>query len=196
MIYHESHSFHPPVRKGSDNAAKQSTHKVVSAAKALSSLQDLISGVVLTAAQSGIALHHAAGGSGGGAGEPLHTASKHAVPASALVGEPVPSELVRPSAWHAKNTLVRNALREIQSKQSQQEIREKAAAMAAAAAVASAAAGDKMTVAAALVAAAATSLPLAPAAGNSLVRSPVKHTPSHDRPTKSRRMCDSENRMP
>lgn len=232
--------YDPPssVNKGSDNAAKQSTHKVVSAAKALYALQDLIAQVVAAAARGGIPLlggdhHHrrapalqssggggapeAGGNGGGGAGL---AASLPAVTSSAAgfkllpsVVEPVPTELVRPSAWQAKNTLVRDALREIQNRQGQQQViereREKAAAAAMAAAAAATMEGSASEVAEALVVAAATGVILPPpppsasrahvaatpgakppSGGQALVRSPFRPSPL-DRPSKTRRTRDS-----
>ena len=203
------------VSKGSDNAAKQSTHKVVSAAKALTGLQDLIAAVVAAAAHHGIPLpdRHslmapsaAWGSSGevGSGGGAVATSSKYA--AASAAAEPGHAEnLVQPAAWHAKNTLVRNALKEISNRQSHQQAQERAAAAAAAAAVGAAGGGSmaaalavagglqSQTEKAAAAVAAATGSNLAGGA-TGLVRSPVKHSPAAERPAKARRTArDIEN---
>lgn len=133
----------PPfaAQKGSDNAAKQSTNKVVTAAKALNELQSLIT---RTAAQAGKqlpacsttvphssfhptlassahhgglgALHHAAGGPSGeysrsGEGGLGAGAQGAGAGKRPTYVEPVPAELVQTAAWQPKNTLVRDALR-------------------------------------------------------------------------------------
>ncbi len=152
------------VRKGSDNAAKQSTNAIVSAAKALRGLQDLIAAAVEAALRGGVALPAdlragleaavtaAAAGSGRGATASLPSA---------------PSELVQPRAWHAKNTLVRDALREITTRQSQREREERASAAAAVAAVA-AVGGDPAAAALAIAATVAKELPAVPLVDKSL----------------------------
>ena len=106
------------MRKGSDNAAKQSTNKVVTAAKALHELQHLIS--LATQAQAGGTVPALAGGAAAAGPSDKHT---HHHPAEgAMAGgagagakrlpayvEPVPAELVQPTSWQAKNTLVSRA---------------------------------------------------------------------------------------
>eukprot|EP00955_Chlamydomonas_euryale_P116545 366426-Chlamydomonas_euryale.AAC.9 len=123
-------------QKGSDNAAKQSTNKAITAARALSQLQTLIAATaagVLLLPTSTAAPH---------AGRPSLPELKAGPAGSAvkrpMYGEPVPRQLAKPSAWHPKNTLVRNALREITSRQSMLQAQEQANAAALAAAISAA----------------------------------------------------------
>lgn len=188
----------PAVRKGSDNAAKQSTHKVVTAAKALKELLALISmtatplaaataaaapGGASTAAAgtSGAATaaataqgaadrhhHHHGAGAGVGLGGSLGAGQGAGVHHAHVEAAPV--ELAQPTAWHAKNTLVRDALREISHRQNlvDKERQEKAATAASAAAATAATGGSKAGAAEGEVAAMALSLAAAtPAAQHS-----------------------------
>ncbi|GAX74174.1 hypothetical protein CEUSTIGMA_g1623.t1 [Chlamydomonas eustigma] len=182
------------VRKGSDNAAKQSTNKVVSAAKALHSLQDLIAVVIKAASKHGISLHDGrpVPGSHITSGKEQSSASnvKHSNQEAFLA---LPTEFIEPAAWQAKNTLVRNALKEIKNKYVQQVASERASASA----VEEAAGCDPAGVAALalascnvdLVVKSNTSHASSHQARAGTVRSPDRSSP-HGRPAKTRRVWE------
>jgi hypothetical protein len=180
------------VRKGSDNAAKQSTNKVVSAAKALHGLQDLIALVIKAAAKHGISVHD-----GRPAGPHITSGMDQCTTTHVKQcnQEAVPTELIEPAAWQAKNTLVRDALREIKNKHVQQVATERASASAAASVVETS--GDDP--AGAALAFAACNVGLVMNSSNAhvssqqvragSVRSP-DHSSPHGRPAKTRRVWE------
>lgn len=185
----------PAVRKGSDNAAKQSTHKVVTAAKALKELLALISmtatplaaapaaaapggastvaagtagaATAAATAQGAADRHHHHHGAGAGVGLGGSSGAGQGAGVHHVHVEAAPVELAQPTAWHAKNTLIRDALREISHRQNLVDKERQEKAMATAAATA-ATGGSKAGAAEGEVAAMALSLAAAtPAAGHS-----------------------------